>query len=84
LFCQSCTMPIDDIADRGTEKDGSRSGEYCRYCFQDGAFTVPDMELGQMKSIVINQMHKRNLPEDIIQKSIDSLPHLKRWEKVPA
>ncbi len=37
-FCQSCGMPLtDDIL--GTNRDGSKSEEYCIYCYKDGAFT---------------------------------------------
>jgi len=81
MFCQSCTMPIDNPADRGTEKDGSRSNEYCKYCYHDGAFTQPNVTFEEMKSFMSNQMQKMNLPDDIIQLSLKSLPHLKRWEK---
>lgn len=82
LFCQSCTMPIDNVDNRGTEKDGSRSSEYCKYCYQGGVFTQPDMTLEQMKSIITTQMNKIKLPENIIKRSLDSLPKLKRWQKV--
>ena len=82
LFCQSCTMPIDNVADRGTEKDGSKSSEYCKYCYQNGAFINPDMSFDEMKSLVITQMEKMNLPADIIQNSVRSLPNLKRWRNV--
>ena len=78
-FCQSCTMPIDNIENRGTEKDGSKSYLYCKYCYQNGAFTNPDMTLEQMKNIVLTQMRKLNLPDNIIQQSLNNLPHLKRW-----
>lgn len=78
-FCQSCTMPIDNIADRGTEKDGSKSAIYCKYCYQEGNFINPDLTLEEMKKIVVTQMHKLNLPDNIIQQSLDSLPNLKRW-----
>jgi Putative zinc ribbon domain len=78
-FCQSCTMPIDNIEDRGSEKDGSKSNLYCKYCYRDGDFTDPEMTLEQMKNIVLTQMHKLNLPDNIIQQSLDNLPHLKRW-----
>lgn len=84
LFCQSCTMPIDNIADRGTEKDGSKSSEYCKYCYQNGAIVNPNMTFEEMKSLVITQMQKMNLPADIIQKSVKSLPYLKRWRNVEA
>ena len=82
VFCQSCTMPIDNVADRGTEKDGSKSNEYCKYCYQNGAFINPDMSFDEMKSLVITQMEKMNLPTDIIQNSVRSLPNLKRWRNV--
>jgi hypothetical protein len=82
MFCQSCTMPIDNPGDRGTEKDGSMSSEYCKYCYQQGAYTEPGITFEKMKSVVTTQMQKMNLPADIIQKSLDSLPHLKRWRKV--
>jgi len=75
-------MPIDNVADRGTEKDGSKSSEYCKYCYQNGAFINPDMSFDEMKSLVITQMEKMNLPADIIQNSVRSLPNLKRWRNV--
>jgi len=80
LFCQSCTMPIDKIDDRGTEKDGSKSSEYCKYCYQDGKFTTPDMTLQKMKDVIITQMKKMNLPDTVIQQSLNILPTLKRWK----
>lgn len=81
LFCQSCTMPIDDVEDRGTEKDGSKNNDYCKYCYQKGAFTKPDETLEQMQSTITSQMQKMNFPKDILQRSLDMLPHLKRWQK---
>ena len=84
LFCQSCTMPIDNIADRGTEKDGSKSDEYCKYCYQNGALVNPEMTFEEMKSLVITQMKKMDLPPAIIDKSVNSLPYLKRWRNVQA
>ena len=84
LFCQSCTMPIDSLADRGTEKDGSKNNEYCKYCYQDGALVNPEMTFEEMKSLVITQMKKMELPPAIIEKSVKSLPYLKRWRNVHA
>lgn len=80
-FCQSCSMPLDNNEMRGTEKDGSKSNEYCVYCYKDGAFTTPDITLGQMETIVKTQMEKRNIPENIVTMAVNSLPHLKRWTK---
>lgn len=78
-FCQSCTLPIDNIENRGTEKDGSKSDLYCKYCYQNGKFTDPDMTLESMKEIAETEMKKQHLPESIIQQSINMLPLLKRW-----
>ena len=75
-------MPIDNLADRGTEKDGSKSDEYCKYCYQNGALLNPNMTFEEMKSLVVTQMKKMNLPPAIIEKSVKSLPYLKRWRNV--
>ena len=83
-FCQSCTLPIDNMEDRGTEKDGSKSDMYCKYCYQNGAFTEPDMTLDQMMEIAETEMKKQNLPESIIQQSMNMLPRLKRWQSSPS
>lgn len=83
-FCQSCTLPIDNVEDCGTEKDGSKSDMYCKYCYQDGEFTEPDMTLDQMMGIAEKEMKKQNLPENIIQQSMDMLPRLKRWQPAGA
>jgi len=83
MFCQSCTIPIDNIVDRGTEKDNSKSSEYCKFCYKNGAFTKPDMTFEEMKSNVTIQMQEINLSNDIIQKSLDRLAHVKRWQKKP-
>ena len=82
-FCQSCTMPIDELENCGTEKDGSKSDLYCKYCYQHGEFTTPEISFDEMKGIVVTQMKKMNLPEAVIQQSLHMLPHLKRWKKSP-
>lgn len=80
-FCQSCTFPIDNVEDRGTEKDGSKSDLYCKYCYKDGEFTDPGMTLEKMKEIAITEMKKQSLPDNIIQASLHMLPALKRWQE---
>ena len=46
-FCQSCGMPMTETGHFGTEKGGSRSDDYCRYCYQDGRF-VADCTMEQI------------------------------------
>ncbi len=72
-------MPIDDPEDRGTEKDGSKSKTYCKYCYKDGVFTDPGMTLERMKEITKTEMKKRNLPDNLLEQSLRMLPGLKRW-----
>lgn len=84
IFCQSCTMPMDNTDDRGTEKDGSKSDLYCKYCYKDGAFTDPDMTLEKMMKIARTEMSKQQIPENIIRQSMNMLPNLMRWKKVAA
>ena len=45
-FCQSCGMPLSPEV-LGTNADGSKSDEYCIYCYKDGAFTG-DFTMDQM------------------------------------
>ena len=41
-FCQSCGMPMGETEELyGTNADGSKNEEYCKYCFENGAFTFP-------------------------------------------
>ena len=77
-FCQSCSMPLQPGM-AGTEKDGTPSSEYCKYCYQNGEFTSPSMTLEEMKTLVKNEMQKRNISDDVIQRAEGALPYLKRW-----
>lgn len=78
-YCQSCSMPLDNPELQGTEKDGSKSNEYCKYCYEHGVFINPNMSLKEMTSLVITQMEKRNLDPKVIDMAVSSLPNLKRW-----
>jgi len=79
-FCQSCSMPLsEDLL--GTESDGSKSRDYCKFCYQDGKFSHPRFSLEEMISHLQDQMGQDDLPEDIIESAVERLPHLKRWKK---
>ncbi len=80
IYCQSCSMPMDNTATHGTEKDGSPSGVYCNYCYQHGVFTNPGMTLKEMTDKINTMMIDMHLPEVIIRRSLDMLPSLKRWK----
>ena len=73
-------MPLDNPELLGTEKDGIKSHDYCKYCYQNGEFVNPDMTLKEMTSLVITQMKKRNIDLKIVDMAVSSLPMLKRWQ----
>lgn len=77
-ICQSCSMPLDNQEMLGSEKDGSKNPEYCKYCYRDGAFINPNMSLKEMTSLVKKQMRNMNIAQDTIDLAVNSLPHLKR------
>lgn len=83
-FCQSCGMPLTDEI-LGTNADGSKSEEYCIYCFKDGAFTG-DFTMEEMIdfcSQFVEQYNKdsgQNLTQDEYKAMLRQYyPSLKRW-----
>ena len=79
LLCQSCSMPLEIDHVKGTEKNGSRSNEYCIYCYENGHFKDPSLSLAKMLDIVETQMEKMNIPSKIIESSLNKIPKLNRW-----
>ena len=78
--CQSCSMPLNKPELFGTEKDGSKSQEYCINCFMDGAFTNPGINLDTMKGHVKKQMQNMKMDDTTIAWVVTTLPYLKRWK----
>ncbi len=81
-FCQSCGMPLQKEEDYGTNADGSKNGEYCLYCFQNGLFTQPNITLDEMiKLVVENMVTMKIMPEtQAIELANTHIPQLKRWQ----
>lgn len=80
-FCQSCAMPMTSAEVHGTEADGSPSKDYCRYCYENGAFTEPDITMDEMIDKCVRHMVEQGvMPEEKARKLMTRyLPHLKRW-----
>ena len=81
-ICQSCSMPLTDDSLLGTEKDGTKNHEYCKYCYQNGSFVNPGMTVDQMSSFIQNKMKEMHIDAPITDKAVSVLPYLKRWIKV--
>ncbi|ARE89036.1 Putative zinc ribbon domain protein [Clostridium formicaceticum] len=47
-YCQSCAMPMGDTDEmNGTNSDGTKNEDYCKYYYMDGAFTS-DISMEEM------------------------------------
>jgi hypothetical protein len=65
----------------GTQADGSQHDEYCTYCFQEGAFTDPDLTLDHMIEFTAEMMvSDEGVSESKAKQAArESLTPLKRW-----
>ena len=82
-YCQSCGMPMGETDEMyGTELDGGKSLDYCKYCYDKGAFTDPDCTLEEMIEICTEIMVKDFgfEAEDAKSQCKEGLPTLKRWK----
>ena len=79
-FCQSCGMPLNAEKLKGTENNGIKSNDYCKFCYVNSGFKNPEMDLDSMRNVVKKYMEKRKLPDYMIQKAVNILPALKRWK----
>jgi len=80
-FCQSCAMPMESSDLFGIEADGSKSEDYCTYCFQKGQFTEPEITMQAMIDKCVPIMVQMNImPEEQARTLMTmTLPTLKRW-----
>lgn len=78
-ICQSCSMPLKNKTDLGTNLDGSCSYEYCCHCFKNGKFT----ETLTREEMIQNSetlMKKMKMSQEAIDEVKALLPTLKRWK----
>jgi hypothetical protein len=80
-ICQSCAMPLTRADDFGTAADGSRVDDYCRFCYQNGAFVGHYTGPQQMIDQCVQIMGQRNLMPEAQARAMLSevIPQLKRW-----
>ena len=80
-ICQSCGMPLAKEEDCGTNDDGSRNDEYCRYCYKDGQFTANvTMDEFVERQIRIAK-EKLGMPEEQARAMAHkTIPTLGRWK----
>ena len=82
-FCQCCGMPLDKPEDRGSEVGGTPSEDYCRYCYQNGAFTAPDATMDDIIAFNLKFNEENGHPfgpQEQAEKMMRGwFPTLKRW-----
>ena len=81
--CQSCGMPLTRSAELGTDSDGFRVENYCRYCYLDGHFTEPAITADDMLEHCVMLLRDSELmPESRARAQMaELLPTLDRWKK---
>ncbi len=83
-YCQSCGMPMGGTEELyGTETDGSKNGEYCKYCYENGAFTAA-CTMEEMIDFCVKPMTSSNpnLTEEQARNMMRQIfPKLKRWQQ---
>ncbi len=85
-FCQSCGMPLTKEV-LGTERDGTKNGEFCTYCYQNGAFTA-DVTMEGMIDICLDvcpqgdySMYGSKSREEAKGQMLEWFPTLSRWKR---
>lgn len=89
-LCQSCGMTLRQDSDRGTERDGRPSAEYCAFCYRRGSF-AQDITLEEMVELNLRDLAEWNraaglhlTEEEARAGLLEFLPTLKRWRVRPA
>ena len=81
MFCQSCGMPLEEGV-FGTEKDGGLNTDYCKYCYENGAFTS-DCTMEEMIQYCVPFMatEESGLTKEQAEAMMrEQFPMLKRWK----
>lgn len=82
-YCQCCGMPMGNTGELyGTNGDGSKNTDYCKYYFENGAFTS-DCTMDEMIEFCVPHMVEGN--SDMTEEKARTMmkeffPTLKRWK----
>ncbi len=82
-YCQSCGMPMgQDQSKYGLEKDGTKSNDYCNFCYTNGEFTknVTMEQMIQTVAPFITAFNSNVTRESVETMLREKLPTLKRWK----
>jgi len=78
-MCQSCSMPLANLDDLGTNADETASPDYCKHCFENGKF-ISYATLEEAIQDSINYAELAGITqEEMLAHAQAILPTLKRW-----
>lgn len=73
-------MPLTRTIDLGTNKNGTKNREYCKFCFKDGKFFDDGISLEEKIEKNVKIGMRMGLPEEMARSiAIKTIPPLKRW-----
>lgn len=80
-ICQSCAMPMDDKSLFGTNADGSKNPDYCKYCYEKGEF-LQKVTMDEYIEMMVPFAAQANMTGDQMREYCTAVfPTLKRWKK---
>lgn len=83
-YCQSCSMPMGETDEMyGSNADGGKNADYCKYCFARGAFTST-VPMNDMIEICVAHIacSKAGISANQARNRLSEVfPTLKRWRK---
>lgn len=79
-YCQSCGMHMKrDTHGGGTNADGSKNTMYCSHCYRDGAFTMRNISVDDMKERTRVRLKEGGFPGFMAAFFTRNLHKLERW-----
>lgn len=84
IFCQSCGMPLTTQEDKGTNTDGSKSEDYCHYCYENGEFAKEETMEEMIETCIPFELQAGVYPDEKTAREsmLSYFPNLKRWKRV--
>lgn len=80
-ICQSCSMPMTDESVFGTNADGSKNSDYCKYCYQNGEF-IDKVSMQEYIEMNVPFAAQAGMTEVQMRRHCETVfPTLKRWKQ---
>ncbi len=83
-YCQCCGMPMGETKELyGMNADGTKSEDYCRYCYENGEFTSDETMDEMIESCIVHVVENNpGMTEDEARTMMKGFfPTLKRWRE---